>query len=146
MIPRAEWKNYRAYLMATKCHMRDAGTSGNPSKGIAGLPADYVSLGELRSFMSDHPVWGVAARPELRDKLAEIVTLPHGWDVEIVMADSDLICRCIGAPSHSWNGAREFIELWGPGGPLEIGDEAWRDDIGFRGWWEAENAREQTGP
>ena len=141
-MKRPVWHNYRKWLLTTKVHMRDAGTSGNPKKGIAALPMGYVSAGELLSFMVDHPVWGVAARTELRDEFVAAVTLPHGWSRDVVAADPDLICRCM-AIGHSWRQVRRWTDMWGPDGPFDVGD-AWRHDLDFEAWWEAQGGTEDA--
>lgn len=124
------WADYRGYVIETMTTDRDA-------KDHAEYPG-FLSGPVLRAHLVDHPRWGIRARliedPGLTQRLKGILRLPHEWKLEVVLSDPSLTASCMQAKGHAVSHWREFVDLWGPGGPMEIPNEEWREDEKFLAW------------
>ena len=133
------WADFRGYLIATYTHTRDA----EEIERRTGKPSIDRNDGALRGFLLDHEKWGVEARPEVWPKLRRHIYLPRGraWPIEDVLTNAEHIRQTLGNPSRTLAGIREFINLWGPRGPLEIPRAEWLSHPGFRTWLETQRDR-----
>jgi len=130
-----KWSDFRQFVCETMTHNRDAEVYRDPNR---------ISTGRARSYMMDHPVWGLAARPELMSAAVKAA-------VEVGQLNPDMsglalthvdMCACgLGlASGNSWISLRKFVDLWGPKGPLAIAGDAWKRDPDFLAWWESHSA------
>lgn len=134
------WADYRGYLFATFTHTRD----DEEIERRTGQPTGDLNDGALRGFLLHHPDWGIDAYPEqCRPALRPHIYLPRGqnWPIATVLADPELIRQTLGNPSRTRKGITEFINLWGPRGPLEIPRDEWIKDPGFRKWLDTRRNR-----
>lgn len=133
------WSDYRAYLIGTYTNRRDAELIEQKT----GRASDKISDGSLRGFLLDHERWGIDARPNLWPDLRDDIYLPYNqqWELEMVLADPELIKQTLGRPGYDLKAVRAFIDLWGPKGPLAIPRTEWLADPGFKKWLDARRTK-----
>jgi hypothetical protein len=133
MKPDPKWGDFRRMVAETMTHDRDAAFYKNPR---------HISPGRARDYMLHHPVWGLAARPALLKTAARLAVSVGKLnpDYEALAATNPSICATgLGLIAmHSHTSLRKFVDLWKPGGPLGIEDDAWRCDPAFVEWWDSQ--------
>lgn len=132
--PPAPWSAFRRFCL-DMCRYEDTSKTGNPKFGIRPLPPNYVNHGRLVCFMVEHPVWGIAARPHLREQYKEVLGLTRDDELSVVLSSDLLMQQRLAPRGHSWKHVRDYIDLWSCKGPLAIEGDAWQDDPQFKEWW-----------
>jgi len=132
MVP--EWSDFVEFLLTM----------------VEPLPEDHdrPHAPKLRGYLLRHPQWGVDAvikreGESCYDRLAPLV-VPPPPNVDMPVApgartilDSKVLRLQFFAVSvlNDWRIIRRWIEIWGPGGPMEIPADEYLDDPAFAEWW-----------